>query len=142
MIAKKELYAIPIFGRAMRAAEFIEVDRGDHQRAIESMKAAAAKLRSGVNVWIAPEGTRSATGALGPFKKGGFVLALETRTRILPVTIVGTRDVLPLHAMQVRRGQRVDAVFHPPIDPARYGWERRDELVDLVRRAIAGSLPD
>lgn len=142
MIAKKELYAIPIFGRAMRAAEFIEVDRRDHERAKLSIAKAAARLRSGINVWIAPEGTRSADGALGPFKKGGFVLALDTRTRILPVTIVGTRDVVPAHDKRIRRGHRVDVTFHPPIDPARFGWERRDELVDRVRVAIAGALPD
>lgn len=142
MIAKKELYAIPVFGRALRAAEFVEVDRGDHQRAVDSIRVAAERIRSGINVWIAPEGTRSVDGALSPFKKGGFVLAIETRTRILPVTIVGTRGVVPAHSRRIRRGQRVDVEFQAPIDPARFGWERRDELVDAVRRAIAGGLPD
>jgi 1-acyl-sn-glycerol-3-phosphate acyltransferase len=142
MVAKKELYAIPVFGRAMRAAEFIEVDRGDHARAKESLRLAAERLRSGINVWIAPEGTRSVDGSLGTFKKGGFLLAYETRTRILPVTIVGTRNVLAAHSLQIRRGQRVHVTFHAPIDPSRFGWDRRDELVDAVRRTIASALPD
>jgi 1-acyl-sn-glycerol-3-phosphate acyltransferase len=142
MVAKKELYSIPVFGKALRVGEFVEVDRADHGRAVASMQVAAERIRSGINVWIAPEGTRSTDGALAPFKKGGFVLALDTRTRILPVTVVGTRAVVPAHSLRIRRGQRVDVTFHAPIDPSRYGWDRRDELVDAVRRAIAGGLPD
>ena len=142
MVAKTELFRIPIFGGAVRAAEFIEVDRHDKERARQSIALARARLESGLNVWIAPEGTRSATGRLGPFKKGGFVLALDTGARILPMTIEGTRFVLPPHTLAVRRGQRVIVRFHPPVDPAAYGYARRDELVATVRAAVASGLPE
>lgn len=141
MVAKTELYRIPVFGAAVRAAEFIEVDRGDKQRSREAIAIAKERLASGVNVWIAPEGTRSTTGALGRFKKGGFILALDTGARILPITIDGTRHVLPPHTAKVHKNQRVQVTFHPPIDPEEYGLERRDELVAKVRSVIASALP-
>ncbi len=141
MVAKTELYRIPLFGRAVRAAEMIEVDRADKERARQSILEAKQRLASGVNVWIAPEGTRSATGRLGPFKKGGFILALETGVKILPITIDGTRRVLAPHTMRLHKGQRVRVDFHAAIDPAPFGFERRDELVALVRSAIESALP-
>ena len=141
MVAKTELFRIPVFAAAMRAAEMIEVDRANASRARESLATARDRLRSGINVWIAPEGTRSPTGKLGSFKKGGFIIALETGSRILPVTIVGTHRVLPSTAVTVRKGQRVVVTFHPPIDPKDYGISRRDELVSAVRASIASALP-
>lgn len=141
MVAKTELYKIPIFGRAVRAAEMIEVDRGNKERARQSIALAKERLASGINVWIAPEGTRSTTGKLGSFKKGGFILALETGARILPITINGTRHVLPPHTARVRKGQHVRVDFHAPIDPRPFSMERRDELVTLVRSTIESALP-
>jgi 1-acyl-sn-glycerol-3-phosphate acyltransferase len=93
-----------------------------------------------VNVWIAPEGTRSPDGELLPFKRGGFVLALETGFRILPVTVVGSRDILPSKGLRVRRGQRAGVRFHAPVDPSEYGHARRAELVERVRDAIGAGL--
>jgi len=142
MVAKSELYKIPFFGEAMRAAEMLEVDRRDPTRARESLSHARERIESGINVWIAPEGTRSITGKLGAFKKGGFILALETGTRILPITLDGTRDVLPSHAKRVRRGKCVTVTFHSPIDPHPYGIEHRDALVADVRASIASALPE
>ncbi len=142
MVAKTELYRIPIFGGAVRAAEFIEIDRGDPRRARASLELAKQRLGSGINVWIAPEGTRSATGRLGPFKKGGFVLALDTGARILPITLDGTRFVLPPHTQRVRRGQRVTVRVHAPVDASSFGFERREELVAHVRSTIESALPE
>jgi 1-acyl-sn-glycerol-3-phosphate acyltransferase len=138
MVAKTELFRIPLFGRAMRAAEFVEVDRGDRAQARESLSRAGGSLRDGINVWIAPEGTRSVTGALGPFKKGGFVLAEGAGVRILPVTVSGTREVLPVHAKGVRVGRRVDVTFHAPVATS----EGRDATMAAVRAAIASALPE
>ncbi|MGZ3421011.1 MAG: lysophospholipid acyltransferase family protein [Polyangiales bacterium] len=142
MLAKTELYRIPVFGRAVRAAEFIEVDRKNRQRALQSIELAKERLKSGIHIWVAPEGTRSASGKLGPFKKGGFVLALDTGARILPITLDGTRSVLPPHSFRVHPHQRVTVRFHAPIDAASYGHERRDELVAHVRSVIASALPE
>jgi 1-acyl-sn-glycerol-3-phosphate acyltransferase len=141
MVAKTELYRIPLVGPAMRAAGFIEVDRSRRERAIASLRHATSVLRSGISVWIAPEGTRSENGVLGPFKKGGFHLAVETAHPILPVTIHGTRAVLVKGTRRVHRGAHVRVDIGEPIDAAGYGHARRKELMRVVREAIAGPLP-
>ncbi len=139
-VAKKELFRVPVFGRAMTAAGIVRVDRGDRAQAVASLHGAVEQLRRGRHIYIAPEGTRSPTGTLGPFKSGGFRMALEAGARILPVAIDGTRHVLPAREIVVRTGHRVVVTIQPPIDPKEYGVERRKELMEAVRRAIAGPL--
>lgn len=146
MVAKKELFNLPIFGNAMRAAGFVSVDRKNHESAIHSLEDAKARLSEGIPMWIAPEGTRSPTGELQPFKKGGFVIARATGAPILPVTIQGTRDALPAKGLLSRPGARVFVTIHPPIDPLsnRYADMSEkaalDALAEDVRRAIADGL--
>ncbi len=140
MIAKKQMFALPIMGGGMRAADFIELDRSDRKRALASLERAKEIMASGINVWIAPEGTRSDDGALLPFKKGGFHMAVQACIPILPVTVDGTRDVLPAKGHRVHKGKTVVITFHPPISPERYGDELRDELVTNVREQIASVL--
>jgi 1-acyl-sn-glycerol-3-phosphate acyltransferase len=130
MVAKAELFRIPGLGRAMRASDFIEVDRKDHARAVASLKRAASLIDDGVSVWIAPEGTRSATGELGPFKKGGFHLAQDTGTPIVPVAIQGTRALLPPGGSRIRSGQRVRVEYGAPIATA---GRPIPEVMDEVR---------
>jgi 1-acyl-sn-glycerol-3-phosphate acyltransferase len=140
MVTKTELFKIPVWGPAMRAAGFIEIDRKNRARAIASLAVARARLESGVNVWIAPEGTRSRDGTLREFKKGGFLLALETGLRILPVGLRGTEEILQSGSFDVRKGTRVEVHFGTPIDPRDYGMERRDALSAATREAIAALL--
>ncbi|MCA9534131.1 MAG: 1-acyl-sn-glycerol-3-phosphate acyltransferase [Myxococcales bacterium] len=141
MIAKKEMFRIPFLGPAMAAAEFVNIDRGDNARAREALEVARKRIESGINIWIAPEGTRSEDGRLLPFKTGGFMLALQTGIPILPVTVLGTQHVLPAKQVRVRPGKRAGVRFHPPVDPAAYGTARRDELMEHVRRTIDSGLP-
>jgi 1-acyl-sn-glycerol-3-phosphate acyltransferase len=141
MVAKTELFRVPVWGSAMRAAGFIEVDRQDRERAIASLRRARDALEAGTSIWIAPEGTRSQSGRLGPFKQGGFHLALETGARILPIVIDGTRDALLARGWTVRAGKRVRVTVCPPIIAAEYGHPQRLELTLAVRRAIAAHLP-
>jgi 1-acyl-sn-glycerol-3-phosphate acyltransferase len=115
MLAKKELFQIPVWGRGLRAAEFVEVDRGNHTRAMKSIDHAAKLLRDGVSIYLAPEGTRSRDGSIGKLKKGGFHLALETGAPIVPVAIRGTIDILPRGSRVMRTGQRVDLTIGSPI---------------------------
>jgi 1-acyl-sn-glycerol-3-phosphate acyltransferase len=117
MLAKTELFKIPVWGRAVRAAEFIEVDRRDHQRAIASIEHAARLVREGVSIWMAPEGTRSKTGEVLPLKKGGFHLAADTATPIVPVAIKGTLAILPPGGASMAKGRRVEVTIGAPIDP-------------------------
>lgn len=141
MIAKKAMFSLPIMAGGMRAAGFIEIDRSNHQRAMAALERAKQVMASGIHVWIAPEGTRSDDGALLPFKKGGFVMAQQTGAPILPVTIDGSRDVLPAKDYRVRLGQRVKITFHEPVDPEAYGPEGRDALMTEVRARIQSALP-
>ena len=99
----------------MRAAEFIEVDRTNHQSAMKSITYAAQLIRDGVSIYLAPEGTRSATGKIGKLKKGGFHLAKDTHTPIVPVAIKGTLDILPKGGRVMHTGKRVEVTIGAPI---------------------------
>jgi 1-acyl-sn-glycerol-3-phosphate acyltransferase len=136
MVTKKELFRVPVWGGAMRAAGFIELDRNNRTRAKQGIDVARARLQQGINVWIAPEGTRSRSGALGPFKGGGFRLALDTGLRILPVAIRGTERILPADGALVNRGASVELEFGEPVDPASFGEGGRKELMIAVRASI------
>lgn len=146
MVAKKELFDVPVFGRAIRDAGMVCVDRKNRQNAIESFAVARAQIRTGISIWIAPEGTRSADGTLGPLKKGGFVLALQTQRPILPITVRGTHRVLPRGSVRVRPSQRVEVLVHEPIEVSRLpvGTDAelrasRDELLARVATVLGGS---
>jgi len=136
MVAKTELFKVPIWAQAMRASGFVEVDRKNRHRAVESLDNARRALESGTSIWIAPEGTRSDTGELLPFKKGGFHLALGTGARILPVSIDGTRNALVARGWRVKNGANVQVTVHPPVDPKDFGRERRPELIEHIRTLI------
>lgn len=147
MVAKQELFDMPLFGQALRDAGFVAVDRGNRASAIASLATARRHLDAGTNIWIAPEGTRSKTGELLPFKKGGFVLALDAHAPILPLTIRGTRDALRAKGTRSYPHADVHVTIHPPIDTTTYRdargdvtKEARDRLIADVRRVIAGPL--
>jgi 1-acyl-sn-glycerol-3-phosphate acyltransferase len=137
MVTKAELFRVPIWGRAMREAGFIELDRFNRTRAKQGIELARARLEQGINVWIAPEGTRTRSGELGPFKGGGFRLALDTGLRILPAGIRGTEKILPADGALVNRGASVELEFGEPVDPAAFGEKGRTELMNAVRASIA-----
>ncbi len=142
MVAKIELFSVPLFGAAMQKSGFIAIDRKSREQAIESLRLAKERMMTGVNVWIAPEGTRSPNGELLPFKKGGFHLALDVGVPILPVTVQGTRAALPRGASKSNKGARVRVTIHRPIDLAPY--QGHDDGVDAlmadVRDSIASGL--
>lgn len=116
MAAKSELFRVPIWGRAMRAAGFVRIDRARGAEArVELQKRARELARAQLSLWIAPEGTRSPTGALLPFKSGGFHLAAELGFPILPVRIDGTRELLGKRSLSIRSNTMVHVTIHPPI---------------------------
>ena len=134
-LAKMELFKIPIFGRAMRKAGYISIDRNNRQSAFESLKVAADKIKSGISVLIFPEGTRSLDGRIRPFKKGGFVLAIDSGVPIVPVVITGTRAIMPKGRFRVYPGQ-VSMVIHKPINTSIYTRKTKESLMENVRRVI------
>lgn len=141
-VTKTELFRVPLWGQAMRSAGMVEIDRHNRARAIESLSSAKMAIANGTNIWIAPEGTRSDTGRLGPFKKGGFHLAFDAGARILPISIWGTRFALPARGRDVTPGAKVNVTIGAPVDPQAFGSERRDQLIEAVRKAIAQHLPE
>ena len=134
MVAKAELFKVPLWGRAMKEAGFVRVTRsGDRAEAMAAMEECAAAIRRGVNVWIAPEGTRSVDGRVAKFKKGGFILARDTGADIVPVAIDGSRHILPKNTRVIQRGARVRVSFGPAV---RVGERELNEVVAEVRRFI------
>ncbi len=140
MVAKKELFRVPLFGVAMQAAGFIKIDRDKREKAIASLRESSRLLSQGTRVWIAPEGTRSKTGALGPFKSGGFHLAVDAGVRILPLVLRGTENVMPPDGLTVRRGAKVSVTVLPPIDAPSYGPKGKRQLMADVRQVMAAEL--
>jgi 1-acyl-sn-glycerol-3-phosphate acyltransferase len=134
-LAKMELFKIPIFGRAMRNVGYISIDRSNRQSAFESLKVAAEKIKSGVSVLIFPEGTRSRDGKIRPFKKGGFVMAIDSGVPLVPVVITGTRAINPRGRFRVYPGH-VSMVIHKPIATSTYTRETKEALMEKVRRVI------
>ena len=138
VMAKKELFSLPILGRAMRMASLVPVDRANRDAGIAAVRAATEVVRLGIHMTIYVEGHRSYDGKLLPFKKGPFYLAEECGAPVVPVTISGTHYVMPKLRYSIKPGL-VTVVFHKPIQPAEFG--ERDQLMEKVRSAINGGLP-
>ena len=138
-IAKKELLRVPFFGWAMWATKHITVDRSDPLDAVKSLERARERLDAGISIVVFPEGTRSRDGCLLPFKKGGFLLAAKTRTKIVPVTIVGSASLLPAGAWRLRPGT-IEVFVDRPIMTESYRIGKLRSLTEQVRQVIAAHL--
>lgn len=143
MVAKYELFYVPIWGRAMRNSGFIPIVRSDRKKAIASLEDAKKQVHSGTYVWIAPEGTRSRTGALGTLKKGGFILARDIGVPIVPLCIDGSHAVMPPQGFRLHRDNRVRIKFGPAIPTADRPIEdvMRDVTAAIDPAQVFGSLP-
>jgi 1-acyl-sn-glycerol-3-phosphate acyltransferase len=136
---KRSLLKIPVVGVGMRLAGFIPVDRdGRLESARESVQAASKVLASGVNVSTFPEGTRSRTGRLLPFKKGAFYLAMESGAPVIPVSIWGSEQMMTKGSLRIKPGT-AHLTFHSPIYPQQF--TSREQLTTAVRSAITSGLP-
>ena len=138
-VMKQELRKVPGLGWGCYKCGHIFIDRSDRKKAIESLKSAKPLLEGGISVMFFPEGTRSRDGRMKKFKKGGFMIALDTGLPILSVSISGTGRILPGKTFKLLPG-KITITIHPPIDVTQYGEERRDELMADTRKAIASGL--
>ena len=129
------LLVIPFLGWHMRRAGHIAVNRASTGEAVEALRRAAREVRPGVSVFLYPEGTRSRDGALQPFKKGGFKFAIQTGLPVVPVTISGTRALLPRDSVIFRHGP-VDLHVGRPIPTAGLTDEDVPALMQRVREAM------
>ena len=139
-LAKKELFRIPVFGWAMKAAGMIKIDRQNPERARKSVNEAVHRLiHSSFSTLIYPEGTRSETGDLLPFKKGGFILAIRSQLPIVPVTIIGAGDVLSKGSFTINQGQ-IKIIISKPIPTRNLEVNNKEELIEGCRNAIIKNL--
>jgi len=114
VIAKKEVLKVPILGYGMQYVNIMAIDRSNNQRAVETMKAATDKLRSGVSYAIFAEGTRALPGELLPFKKGAFYMAIEAGVPIIPVAFKNTDNLMGKKRGAAQPGT-IEVVFLPPV---------------------------
>jgi 1-acyl-sn-glycerol-3-phosphate acyltransferase len=140
-IEKRENFKVPFYGWLMKRWGNIPIDRTDRTEAIRTMAVATRDFASDAWIAVMPEGTRTRSGKLGPFKKGGFHMALSSGVRIAPFTQVGAWEVMRTGkgGWRVHSGT-IDLYMHPPIDASQWGSERLEDLMAHVRSAIAGPL--
>ncbi|MBT8451129.1 MAG: HAD-IB family hydrolase [Deltaproteobacteria bacterium] len=131
-IAKQEIRHNPIFGPLFQAAGAVFIDRSDTAKAIEALGPAVEALRHGRSLIIAPEGTRSTTTAVGPFKKGAFHLAMDANVPVVPVVFRNVLDALPKGALVVRPAV-VEAVVLPPVDTSHWTHDTLEDEISKVR---------
>jgi 1-acyl-sn-glycerol-3-phosphate acyltransferase len=132
---KKEILKIPIFGYALYASRNIFIDRSDTAKSIESINKGIDRLPGGVSIMVFAEGTRSPDGRIHEFKKGGFVTAVRRKIPILPVTVNGSRRILPKGSLIVKPG-KIRIVIGDPIDPSGYTTETVQTLIDKARQVV------
>ena len=136
-VAKKEVERIPVFGAAVRACGHIYIDRGDKTRALASLDIARKRLEEAApTVIIFPEGTRSNTGELGPFKKGAFVLAIQTGASVVPAAIFGSREVMKRGSLLINSGI-VRVHFGEPIQVGGYSMASRSKLTHRAQQVVS-----
>jgi putative phosphoserine phosphatase/1-acylglycerol-3-phosphate O-acyltransferase len=133
-VGKEELRWSPVFGPIFQLAGVVFIDRADSRKAIEALGPAVEALRQGLSLAIAPEGTRSETARLGPFKKGAFHIAMQAGVPIVPVVFRNTLDALPKHALVVRPAT-IEAVVLPPVDTSEWTREGLDAEVAAIRNS-------
>ena len=138
VMAKQELFNVPILGKAMRMASLVPVNRGDRDAGISAVRNATQVVKQGIHMTIFVEGHRSFDGKLLPFKKGPFYLAQECHVPVVPVTISGSHFVMPKGRFAMKGGT-VTLIFHQPIEPGEFGT--REELMEKVRAVINNGLP-
>ena len=139
ILYKAELDAIPLLARAFRVGGFIPVDRRNKEAALRSIEAGAASLRSGNTFLIFPEGTRSRTDELLPFKKGGFIMAIKGQAPIVPVAVQGGRDAMR-KGSRIVRPVTVSIRVGEPIETAGLTLQDRDALIVKTRERITALL--
>ncbi len=136
IISKKELFKIPFFGWGMKAAGVLKVDRSNRHQAIATLKEAERILRENhISLLAFPEGTRSRDGKIHRFKKGPFMVALQTGLPILPVTLVGTYNILPPKTLNLNPGV-VRMIIHPPVDSTQFDLNSRDAFIEQIKTII------
>ena len=141
ILYKRELDRIPLLTRAFRAGGFISIDRHHREAAMRSIEAGAESIRRGRSFLIFPEGTRSKTEALLPFKKGGFIMAIRAQAPIVPVAIQGGRAAMEKGSWVIRP-VTVSVRVGTPIETAGHSVDERDAFIERAREQIIALLAE
>lgn len=134
-LAKMELFRIPVFAQGMKAVGMIPIDRSNSKKARTSLDKAVQDIKNGVSVIIFPEGTRTRDGNIQPFKKGGFILALQGQIPIVPMVLTGAMQVMQKKNLYLQKGS-ISIEFLDPVDTSSFNYEQRDELIKSIRDKI------
>jgi 1-acyl-sn-glycerol-3-phosphate acyltransferase len=141
ILYKAELRKLPILVRAFDLAGFVPLERGNRDQSLPAIDRAAEALRSGVSFMIFPEGTRSRTGELLPFKKGGFIMAIKAQAPVVPTAIVGARAAMHKGSFVIQP-VTVKVKFSAPVETTGLTLDDRDQLAATVRSTIAALLAE
>ncbi len=142
VIAKQEIFRVPFLGQAMRVAEFIPVDRKGREGGKKAIqRAVQLMLEKGHPFMVFPEGTRSLDGQLQRFRRGGFYLALETGAPIVPISIIGSYELMPKGAFFTRKGT-IKIKIHPPVSVEGHDVSTMPYLIETVREIVAAGIRD
>lgn len=136
VILKQGVFKLPVIGEAMKEAHFIPVDRMGKQGGKRAVQRAVRMIKkNNVSFLIFPEGTRSSDGKLQKFRRGGFFMAIDSQTPIVPVSIIGTYDLMPRGSYFIKKG-KIKIIFHPPISVEAYTHDNMQDLIDKVFKII------
>jgi 1-acyl-sn-glycerol-3-phosphate acyltransferase len=141
LLVKSELFRVPILAKAMRMAGFVPVERENREAAAGSVDEALKYLKAGLSFAVYPEGTRSRDGRMLPFKKGTFLMAVRAKVPVVPVSIVGSLDLMRKGEWAVRPGE-VTIRFGPAVDASAYTVEQRAIFLARVEELVAAGLPE
>ncbi|NIQ01976.1 MAG: 1-acyl-sn-glycerol-3-phosphate acyltransferase, partial [Nitrospinaceae bacterium] len=134
-VAKSSLFKIPFVGWAIWASGYIPVERGDRKKSYQAFMATIESLKGGNSIVIFPEGTRSADGTIGPFKKGGPLLSIRSGAPLVPVTLLGTGNIIKKGSGIIRPG-KVQIIISPAIPSQAVADDREDAVLDQIRNII------
>jgi len=136
---KSEVKKMPVFGYALERMGHIYVGRKKRKDVALTLEVPVQKIRDGASVVIFPEGTRGRDGRLQKFHKGGAIIAIQSGAPILPITINGSRFVLPKGTLALMPG-KIEVIVGDSIDPGMFDEDRKDDLMAVVKSAIEQNL--
>lgn len=137
-LAKQELRKIPVFGLAMSVLGVIFVDRKNREKAKKSIQKAGEIIRSGRDVITFPEGTRTKTGEIGLFKKGSFAISKDAKVDLIPITIIGSRKIIPSGSFRIKSG-KVFVKIGKPISHLDFNDKSTVDYANHVQRIITSN---